>query len=274
MNIFSGRIWLIGGTCEGIELAIALSQRQIPCTVSVATDSASTGYPTHPCLRIVVNRFQPSELQAFLRAEHIVAILDASHPFALEISQLAIKEAARTQIPYLRYERPTLIGHDSERNPQILELDSLSTLLNGDHLVGQRVLLTLGYKSLAQFQPWHNRSQLFARILPSPVALETALSAGFGRDRLLALHPPVPMDLEIALWKHWQISVVVTKASGAAGGEATKRQVATFLGVKLIVLKRPQISYPQQTSTMEVALEFCFTAMKLGNRTRRVTTDG
>jgi precorrin-6A/cobalt-precorrin-6A reductase len=61
----------------------------------------------------------------------------------------------------------------------------------------------------------------------------------------------------MALWRHWDISLVVTKASGVAGGEATKRQVAAQLGIPLIVIERPVVEYPQQTSDITVALAFC-----------------
>ena len=272
MDLPTKRIWLIGGTHEAVELAIALCHLHIPCTISVTSKSACMSYPPHPCLRVIVDRFSSSKLQQFLHQESIVAILDVSHPFAVEISQLAITMAAQTQIPYLRYERPTLMEHGFALDPQVLELDSLSTLFNGEHLSGQRVLLTLGSKALTQFQPWQNQSTLFARILPSPVALQAALAAGFRRDRIFALHPPVPEEVEMALWKHWQISLVVTKASGQAGGEAIKRRVAATLGVKLVVIKRPPIAYPHQTSTMNVALDFCVTAMEFGSRLGHATT--
>jgi precorrin-6A/cobalt-precorrin-6A reductase len=118
-------------------------------------------------------------------------------------------------------------------------------------------LLTVGYRPLPLFAPWQERATLFARILPSVVALQTSLEAGFSPDRLVALRPPVPLALERALWQHWQISQIVTKASGQPGGEETKRQLAAELGVSLIVIARPAIAYPQQTSNLDVALGFC-----------------
>ncbi len=251
----AGRIWLIGGTQESAALAIALSQAQLPCTVSVTTATARHLYQETASLRLVVSRFNSQTLCDFLRQEQIVGILDASHPFAVEISQQAIAAATQYQIPYLRYERPAL----SSACEPVIERDSFAALLAGDELQGQRVLLTVGYKPLALFAPWQHRSTLFARILPSVVALEAALAAGFSRDRLLALHPPIPLELEKALWQHWGISLVVTKASGQPGGEAIKRTVAAELGVKLVVIARPVLAYPQQTSDLGKALNFCQT---------------
>lgn len=250
-----GRVWLIGGTAESVVLATALSQAAIPCTVSVTTETAPVLYAGLPDLDIWVGRLDATTLPTFLQEQSITAILDASHPFAVEVSQLAINIARTYQIPYLRYERPALSAI-AQAVDQIV-FDHFETLLTSELLTGERVLLTIGYRFLPLFQPWQATATLFARILPSVVALETALAAGFTPDRLIALRPPLTAALETALWQQWQISMVVTKASGQAGGEAVKRQVAAALGIKLITIARPAMVYPQQTGDVITAVKFC-----------------
>lgn len=258
----TGRIWLIGGTQESVQLATALSDcpeglANIACIVSVTTEAATALYPAAPNLQVVVGKFRFDQLGQFLQTQKIRAILDASHPYAVEISQLAIAAATQLQIPYLRFERPALkLAPDD--NSLIITLDSFATLLTGPYLQGQRVLLTVGYKPLSLFAAWQNQATLFARILPSTVALEAALAAKFQPERLFAMRPPVPAAMERSLWQHWQLSLVVTKASGKPGGEDIKRTVATELGVTLVVITRPNLSYPQQTSDLATALEFCY----------------
>ncbi|MBD2043281.1 cobalt-precorrin-6A reductase [Microcoleus sp. FACHB-672] len=264
----NGRIWLIGGTQESATLANRIAQEQWPCTISVTTEAATALYPPAPVLRVRVGKLDALQLGQFLQTESICAILDASHPYAVEVSKLAIATACQYQIPYLRYERPRLdlISHADNpncadlglENSQIFtSLDSFDTLLRSEILTGQRVLLTVGYRTLILFQPWQDKCTLFARILPSVPALEAALAAGFTPDRLIALRPPVSLDLERSLWQQWQISLVVTKASGVAGGEDVKRIVASELGVPVVVIDRPAIEYPQQTSDVATAVEFC-----------------
>lgn len=262
--IVEKQLWLIGGTQESAVLAQAIAQAGLRCVVSVTTTTAQSLYPTAPNLTIWVGYLTAASLPTFLQTHQIGAILDASHPFAVEISQLAIAAAQTDQLPYLRYERPAVAGEIRKGSPgnhttdsTIVYLDRLEDLLAGDYLAGQRVLLTLGYRSLPLFQPWQERALLFARILPSVTALAAALQAGFTSDRLIALRPPISAELEQALWQQWQITAVVTKASGAVGGEVIKRQVATALNLTLIVIGRPEVTYPQQTSDLLVALEFC-----------------
>ncbi|WP_009631322.1 cobalt-precorrin-6A reductase [Synechocystis sp. PCC 7509] len=248
---YTRRLWLIGGTTESAAIAAELSYHShISCVVSVTTVWAQNLYPPSPNLQVWVGRLDSQQLEAFLCQQKITAVLDASHPYATEISQRAISITQKLQIPYLRYERPAI------DDASVINVDSFNTLLSGDYLHSHRVLLTVGYRTLPLFQSWQEKSTLFARILPSAIALETALNSGFPNSRLICLRPPISLELERSLWQQWQISLVVSKASGAAGGEAVKRLVAQQLNIPLIVVARPVISYPQQTSDLATALEF------------------
>lgn len=254
------RIWLIGGTSESAKLADAIASVGLPCTVTVTTESARSLYPSTPGMRVGVGCLDANQVEQFCTEQQIAAILDASHPYAVEISQLAIQAAVKRQIPYLRFER---IGvGDRVNTPSAILLDSFEKLVAGDYLHQQRVLLTVGYKALPLFKHWQERSTLFARILPSVASLEVAIAAGFSSNRIVALRPPVSAELEKALWRQWNISLVVTKASGVSGGEDIKRGVAAELGIPLVVIARPAIDYPQQTSDLSVALEFCVASGK------------
>ena len=255
------RIWLIGGTQESAQLAIALVNAAIPMVVTVTTEAARSLYPSSPLLRCQVGRLTAEDLPQFLQAEAIAAVLDASHPFAVAISELAIATATQLHLPYLRYERPSVSAACKSGASGIRLINSLDDLLHQNLLQDQRVLLTLGYRLLDRFRPWQSRSTLFARILPSVTALEAAIAAGFTPDRLIALRPPISADLERSLWQQWQISMVVTKASGAPGGEAVKRHLAEELSISLILLARPAIIYPQQTSDFKEAIEFSQTLL-------------
>lgn len=248
------QLWLIGGTQESAELAAAIAcNGTIPCIISVTTQSARSLYPDAPNLQVWVGRLNQQQLEEFLQQQQISAVLDASHPYAVEISQSAIAISQKLQIPYLRYERPAI---DNQPNERVIELDSFDTLLAGDYLTAARVLLTVGYRPLPLFQLWQAKASLFARILPSQVALQTALDAGFTSDRLICLRPPISADLERGLWQQWRINLVVSKASGSPGGEDIKRTIAAQLDIPLIVVNRPVVAYPQQTSDLAVALDF------------------
>jgi precorrin-6A/cobalt-precorrin-6A reductase len=240
-------------------LAAGLVAQGIPCTVSVTTATATQLYGADPRLQVWVGRLTEETIHDFLMTQGIAAILDASHPFAVEISHLAIATAQAAALPYLRFERPQpedITDADITANP-VTPVPSLAALLQGDYLAGQRALLILGYRWLDRFRPWQSQATLFARILPSPAALQAALAAGFEARRIIALRPPISAELELALWQQWQLTCVVAKASGQAGGEIIKRQVAAQLGIPLYLIQRPSLSYPQLTDDFAAAIAGC-----------------
>ena len=253
------KVWLIGGTSESATIAQALADYSLPLLITVTTASAQALYSKG---EVVIGRLDLASMQSFCQSNHVATIIDASHPYATEVSRQAIAISRTLDIPYLRYERANYLETICpEKDSSITELDSFDLLLTGDYLTKQRVLLTVGCQVLPRFQPWHRKSTLFARILPKTASLATALAAGFTSDHLIAIRPPINPPLEKALWQQWGISLVVTKASGKAGGENVKRQVAKELGIPLIVVARPEIAYPQQTSVLSEAIAFCQAAI-------------
>jgi precorrin-6A/cobalt-precorrin-6A reductase len=263
----TSRLWLIGGTQESRSLVEKLQPKlnhsvaESPLLISVTTEPARALYPAISDIDLWVGKLTAKQAPEFVAGQQISAILDMSHPFATEISALAIALAQQYQLPYLRYERSEishseLTWRDRQGRPGCVVINQLDDLFADNFLPSERTLLTLGYRLLSSFRPWQSQGTLFARILPSQAALTAALAAGFTPDRLIALRPPISRDLERSLWQQWQISQVVTKASGKPGGEGQKRAIAAELGVRLICLARPAIDYPQQTDRLDTALSF------------------
>jgi len=253
MTLAENCFWIIGGTSESVMVAKAIAEKNFSCIVTVTTADAVKLYPVLPNLRVQVGQLKKFQIYEFIEQEKIIAIIDASHPYAIAISETVIKISQALQIPYLRYERAELVP-----SPNITVLENFETLLAGNYLTNQRVLLTVGYKILSKFKIWQSQAVLFARILPSLESLKVALESGFTSDRLIAIRPPIRMDLEKALWQQWNISLVISKASGQAGGEEIKQRVSQLLGIPLIVIARPKVDYPQQTNNLNEVLRFCY----------------
>ena len=253
MNFPDNQIWIIGGTSESVMVAQAIAEKNFSCIVTVTTADAVKLYPALPNLQVRVGQLKEFQIHDFIQQEKIIAIVDASHPYAIAISETVIKIAQSLQIPYLRYERVELVPSQN-----ITVLEDFETLLTGNYLTNQRVLLTVGYKILPRFKQWQSQAVLFTRILPSMESLKVALESGFTSDRLIAIRPPISIDLEKALWQQWNISLVISKASGQAGGEEIKQKVAELLKIPLIIIARPKVDYPQQTNDLNEVLEFCY----------------
>lgn len=238
-------IWLIGGTSESITIAQLLAQDQLNFIISVTTDNARNLYQSIPFCQIFVGKLSLLTIPDFLQTHSITKVIDCSHPFASQISQSVISICQYFQIPYLRYERPSITPSASK----ISLISAANSLVSHNSILqGKRVLLTIGAKYLNIFQAYQAQATLYARILPYPQSLNLAYQAGFSCDRIIALRPPLSQALEKALWQLWNIEIVVTKAGGKAAGEDLKYQVAEELNIPLIVISRPQITYPQVTN--------------------------
>ncbi|ACB50985.1 probable precorrin-6x reductase [Crocosphaera subtropica ATCC 51142] len=248
-----GKLWLIGGTGDSVRLVQSIAKHSLPCLVTVTTSTAINLYPTHSNITIEIGKLDKEGIKQLCKRETVRGIIDASHPFAINISQQVMEFANTEGIPYLRYERPSL-----KQNAQAIYLDNFEDLVKGNYLKDKRVLLTVGCQALSKFKSWHKNTVLYARILPKLASLKMALNAGFAENQIIALRPPITLELERALWQQWKINLVVTKASGKQGGEDIKATVAQELDIPLIVIQRPSLTYPQQTEQMSDIIEFCY----------------
>lgn len=245
------KVWLIGGTSDSRRIAEVLSDRQLPWIATVVTGRAQRLYQTLPGA-VHVGSLTPTDLPGWLEHHGIARIVDASHPFATEISRLAIA----TGLPYLRYERPAVdLIPIAQRHPNVTLFqtwDSLFTQALHHHT--PKILLTTGLKSLHRVIPVWDRAQWWARILPS--SREAAIALGFPRDRLLLQRPPTDADGETELWQTLGINTVLTKASGEAGGLPQKISAAIALQTRLLILERPSLDYPHRTDHLEDILQW------------------
>lgn len=248
-----GKVWLIGGTGDSVNLVRDIIEHSFPCIVTITTPTAGNLYPANSLLNIQIGQLDKIGIQQLCNRETVRGIIDASHPFAVNISQQVIEFAQAKDIPYLRYERPSL-----NRQSEAIYLDSFEDLLESNYLESKKILLTVGCQALSRFKLWHEKSVLYARILPKLESLKMALDAGFSESKIIALRPPITLELERSLWQQWQIDLVVTKASGKQGGEDIKIKVAKELGIPLIIIKRPLLKYPQQTEQISDIIEFCY----------------
>ncbi|PIK95715.1 cobalt-precorrin-6A reductase [Synechococcus sp. 60AY4M2] len=240
---------LIGGTSESRSLAHVLSHEGIPWIATVTTEGGRRLYRDLPG-QVVVTRFSPPSLAQFLQEHGIRVLVDASHPFAQEISQLAMQVTAQLGIPYLRYERPPVA-----LDPWVQVAPDWQAVLTDGVLAGRRVLLTVGVKALPLFGPWQDRCQLWARVLPESVP--QAVQAGIPAERVIGMRLPLSFEQELRLWQSLDPQVVISKESGEAGGLAVKQAVAKTLGIPLWVIRRPPLRYPWCSQDLTAVVQEC-----------------
>ena len=122
--------------------------------------------------------------------------------------------------------------------------------------LGRRIFLATGSKDLATFlkAPGAGERDWFVRVTPEPEFIQRAIDLGVPRSHICAMQGPFSQAFNEALWRDWAIDCVITKDSGDAGGYQAKAAATKALAIPLLVIQRPQLSYPLITSTFEEVL--------------------
>lgn len=246
-------VWVFSGTSDGNALATELAGQGYPVVVSAATEYGAEVALEHcPGVTIWAGRQGvEARKQALTRAKASV-LVDATHPYANQMSEQLIGLSRTLGIPYLRYERPSTIDADCGDL-----YDSVEQAAQHAIAIGKRIFLTTGSKDLATFlqTPGAAGREWFVRVTPEPEFIQRAIDSGVPRSHICAMQGPFSQAFNTALWQDWEIDCVVTKDSGDAGGYQAKVASTQALNIPLLVIKRPQLAYPLATSTFDAVLQ-------------------
>jgi len=229
-------VLLLGGTSETREIALGLAQAGYDVLVSTATD-IDLDVGRHPRIRRRSGRLDRQSMRREIIGTQAFAIVDATHPYAVEISALAADLASELGIPHFVYLRPRASAA-SEEVLFAADHEEAAALACG---LGRPVLLTIGSTHLEPYarQARLSGAMIFARVLPENSSLETCLSVGLDREHVITGRGPFSTEENRETIRKLNIGVLVTKDSGAAGGVVEKLEAARAEGCKVVMIKRP-----------------------------------
>lgn len=223
-------ILLFGGTAEGRELAEWLLARQIPCTVCVATEYGEILLPA--AVRAHVGRMDREAMEAAMGAGPTL-VIDATHPYAAEVTQNIRAAAEAAGLPCLRLVRRS-DGEDGCLKAE--NIAAAADLLKG---MEGNILLTTGSKELEPFAVPGLRERCFPRVLPTLESLGRCLELGFPPKHIICMQGPFSRALNEAMIGQFEIKILVTKDTGGYGGFREKAEAARAAGCALLVVERP-----------------------------------
>lgn len=229
------KVLIFGGTSETHELLRTLSVFNCTVTLCVASDYALILLPDNaPSLSVLVGRLNTEEIGTLLQSGGYTLVVDATHPYATQVTKNIKAATTESGIPCFRLlrERSNVCGVTIVATAT----DAAELLTNAPG----NVLLTTGSKDLAAFTAVPDyANRIYPRILPSIQSLEACLSNGYQANRIIALHGPFSKELNIALMRQFDIKTVITKESGKPGGFQEKLEAVQELGAEVIVIERP-----------------------------------
>ncbi|MBF8745990.1 MULTISPECIES: cobalt-precorrin-6A reductase [Pseudomonas putida group] len=231
----SRRILLLGGITEALAIARQLGPEHVYSLAGIGR------VPQDLACQVRVGGYGGADgLATYLREAGITLLVDATHPYAAQISRNAAEAAAVVGIPCWALRRPAWQSQAGDDWREVADWPALVEALRPF----KRPLFTLGREPLQHLDEIPSGQFWTLR------ALEAC--AGNSRCEVIAARGPFRLEDERALFERCAIDVLVSKNSGSVATEP-KLDVARERGVPVLILQRP--SLPTVDRTFAVAAQ-------------------
>ncbi len=228
------KILIFAGTTEGRKLSEYLCERKTEHTVCVATEYGGIVLQKNPYAIVHTGRMNCLEMRDFFTNQGCEIVVDATHPYATEVTNNLRNASESENIKYLRLKRDTDISIDYDNVHFFSDNETCAKALN--NTVGN-ILLTTGSKELNVYCKKQNlKERLFVRVLPGIESISLCMQNDIVGKHIIALQGPFTTNLNEALIDQYNIRCLVTKKSGTAGGWYEKIEAAKNKGIPVYVV--------------------------------------
>lgn len=240
---------LFSGTTEGRMLAETLCRHGRKVTVCVATSYGQEIMEEAPNLKIRTGRMQQAEMETLIASRSWEAVVDATHPYAREVTEHIRAACSRQGREVLRLIRPALQRTQEEH---IVYAESVKEAARYLNQKTGNIFFTTGSKELPEYlEGIDEKQRVFVRILPGTEELEKCRRLGLKGKQIICMQGPFSEALNYAMLKEVDAAFLVTKETAQAGGYQEKIQAAKRAGGTALVIKRP----PESGCSMEEILK-------------------
>ncbi len=239
------RILILGGTSEAMALARALADRaEFDVVMSLA---GRTGHPVLPPVPHRVGGFGGVDgLADYLEDHCISAVIDATHPFAAQMTRNAALVCDKLGVPRVVFTRPAWRPGEGDHWISVPNTEAAVEVLGE---MPRKVFLTVGRLSLPAFKraPQH---RYLMRSIDAPDAADRPPHMA-----LILARGPFDVSAEKKLMVEHQIDIVVTKNSGGSATDA-KLAAARELRLPVVMIERPAMPESRVVETLEEVMGF------------------
>ena len=208
---------------------------------SVTTSSAQRLF-ANAVQEIHVGHFTLDTLIEYLMSREPDLIVDATHPFAVHISKTAMIVCRQRDIPYVRYERPSLTEAFAKNN--FVWVSDLETAASHCMKLPGNCLVATGVKVLEPFLDEELRARTFFRFLKTELAVAICKKYRLAPENIWWDEPNPPKEAVEKFLRHHRIRNAVVKDSGPQGISLALAQICPQTGVCLFILERTKLDYP------------------------------
>lgn len=238
------KILILGGTAEAAALATAFAELPVKAITSLA---GRTSNPASLAGAVRIGGFGGIDgLANYLDSDGIDLVIDATHPYAVRISQNAVQAASACGIPLVRLERPAWEKRPGDRWIDIASEAEAANVIPS----GERVFLALGRQHIAPFSKRTDVHFVMRMIDPPEAALPP--------DCELILARPGDFAAEKQFLEKHKIGLIISRNSGGTISHA-KIEAARALGLPVMMISRPSVAARNVVASPEDAIAFART---------------
>lgn len=186
-----------------------------------------------------------SGLADYIRRERITHVIDATHPFAAEMSRHAVQACAQTGTPLIALERAPWTKAPGDTWIEVADVTAAAAALPE---TPAKMFLAIGRQHIAPFatKPQHVYTLRFVDPpeAPLPFAADVIVSRG-----------PFTFDGELEMMRTRGIAWIVARNSGGDGARA-KIDAARMLGLPVIMIARPELPDRQRVESVAEIMQW------------------
>ena len=236
MNV---NLLILGGTTEARQLARAIANRAIHATLSYA---GRVERPRNSAIPHRMGGFGGIEgLVEYINSNAITHLIDATHPFAAQMSNNAIAACAIANIPLVALTRPPWKPTPDDRWQSVPDIAAAVAELAGPP---RRVFLAIGRQNLDAFTA-QTQHHYVLRLVDPPVA-----PPPLPHHDIIVSRGPFERAGDIDLMRTHGVDLVVAKNAGGTGAVA-KLEAARQLALPVIMIERPVLPCRYEVETID-----------------------
>lgn len=255
-------ILILGGTSDANKIAKELKElekklEKKDITINIIT-TTTTNYGSELAKKYsdkVISRQSTQEtLKEIIINNDIFLLIDATHPFAINVSKKAINLSKELNLKYVRYERPQKIFKNAiyvndfnEASYKALEI------MEDKNTKNKNIMYMAGIKNLKSVSDIIGKDRLIARVLP--VSVNEALNE-LPSKNIIGMHGVFSKELNKNIIIDYNCGIIITKDSGDSGGLTEKIEGALQANAIPIIVQRPKINYPLKFNEINDLIDY------------------
>ena len=226
---------VFAGTTEGYALCEFLAENRVSVYACAATEYGGSLLQENEFLHVSAGRLKTEDMEELFRKENPEIVLDATHPYAAEVTKNIRTACESAGVLYQRILRP-----EGEKNSEAIYVESTEEAAAFLSCTEGNIFLTTGSKELAKFTGIPDyKERLFARVLSIPSVIRSCAELGIEGKHLIGMQGPFSAEINEAMLRQFQCSYLVTKDTGLAGGFPEKMEACQRCGVTPVIIGRP-----------------------------------